>query len=152
MGLHSSRVSDVFIRDASAGSRRAPDPRPLVIRCRSRVFGDGSNGSSSPGRATSAWRQVYSTLQTESSAQADSEKGPEAVIALASSSPCLLTRRANSDAVGTAQAAPIGPAAVAGQNAGPLATPVHCRRYRHCHRRCWWRNGRRQCRSFYHWC
>ena len=30
--------------------------------------------------------------------------------------------------VGTAQAAPIGPAAAASQNAGSLATPVHCRR------------------------
>ncbi len=38
--------------------------------------------------------------------------------------------------VGTVQAAPIGPAAVASQNAGSLATPVHCRVYRHCHRRC----------------
>jgi hypothetical protein len=54
--------------------------------------------------------------------------------------------------VGTAQAAPIGPAAVASQNAGSLATPVHCRMYRHCHRRCWWRNGRRHCRRFCHWC
>ena len=54
--------------------------------------------------------------------------------------------------VGAAQAAPIGPAAVASQNAGSLATTVHCRVYRHCHRRCWWRNGRRHCRSFCHWC
>ena len=54
--------------------------------------------------------------------------------------------------VGTAQAAPISPAAVASQNAGSLATPVHCRIYRHCHRRCWWRNGRRHCRRFCHWC
>ena len=54
--------------------------------------------------------------------------------------------------VGTAQAAPIGPAAVASQNAGSLATPVHCRRYRHCHRRCWWRHGRRHCRRFCHRC
>jgi hypothetical protein len=54
--------------------------------------------------------------------------------------------------VGTAQAAPISTAAAASQNAGSLATPVHCRVYRHCHRRCWWRNGRRHCRSFCHWC
>jgi hypothetical protein len=54
--------------------------------------------------------------------------------------------------VGTAQAAPINPAAVASQNAGSLVTPVHCRRYRHCHRRCWWRNGRRHCRRFCHRC
>lgn len=54
--------------------------------------------------------------------------------------------------VGTAQAAPFNPVAVASQNGGSLATPVHCRRYRHCHRRCWWRNGRRHCRSFCHRC
>jgi hypothetical protein len=54
--------------------------------------------------------------------------------------------------MGSAEAAPIGPAAVASQSVGPLATPVHCRVYRHCHRRCWWRNGRRHCRSFCHRC
>ena len=54
--------------------------------------------------------------------------------------------------VGAAQAAPIGPAAAASQNAGSLATPVHCRVYRHCHRRCWWRNGIRRCGRYCHWC
>jgi hypothetical protein len=55
-------------------------------------------------------------------------------------------------AVGTAQAAPIAPAAAASQAAGSLVTPVHCRRYRHCHRRCWWRNGFRRCGRFCHRC
>jgi hypothetical protein len=54
--------------------------------------------------------------------------------------------------VGTAQAAPISAAAAASQNAGSLATPVHCRPYRHCHRRCWWHRGHRHCRRFCHRC
>lgn len=31
----------------------------------------------------------------------------------------------------------------------PLTEQIHCRRYWHCHRRCWWnRAGYRQCRRF----
>lgn len=55
-------------------------------------------------------------------------------------------------AVSTAQAAPISPGVAASQAAPSLATPVHCRRYRHCHRRCWWRHGVRRCGSYCHRC
>lgn len=52
----------------------------------------------------------------------------------------------------SAQAAPIGPAAVVNQSVGSMATNVHCRAYRHCHRRCWWRNGVRRCARYCHRC
>jgi hypothetical protein len=55
-------------------------------------------------------------------------------------------------AMDTAHAAPIGPASVVGQNAASLATPVHCRVYRHCHRRCWWWRGVRRCGRYCHRC
>jgi hypothetical protein len=54
--------------------------------------------------------------------------------------------------VGSAEAAPVGPAAVVNQSVRSLATPVHCRVYRHCHRRCWWHRGHRHCRRICHWC
>ena len=55
---------------------------------------------------------------------------------------------------GTASA---GPMSLAGHatfqmNGGSLATKVHCRVYYHCHRRCWWRKGRRVCRRYCHFC
>jgi hypothetical protein len=55
--------------------------------------------------------------------------------------------------VGTAEAAPLPAAATTMlYDGGSLATTVHCRTYRHCHRRCWWRNGIRRCGSFCHRC
>jgi hypothetical protein len=54
--------------------------------------------------------------------------------------------------ISTAQAAPIGPAAAAPQSVGSLATNIHCRVYRHCHRRCWWRRGVRRCGRYCHRC
>lgn len=35
---------------------------------------------------------------------------------------------------------------------GGIATPVHCRIYRHCHRRCWRVRGVRRCRRYCHFC
>jgi hypothetical protein len=58
----------------------------------------------------------------------------------------------NVSLMSTAQAAPIGPAAAVNQSAGSLATNIHCRAYRHCHRRCWWRGGVRRCTRFCHRC
>lgn len=50
------------------------------------------------------------------------------------------------------QAAPMSTAPALG-NTSPAATPVHCRRYYHCHRRCWTgRYGRYHCRRFCHRC
>jgi hypothetical protein len=55
---------------------------------------------------------------------------------------------------GTSSAAPLTPSAPAAvhANGGSLATKVHCRVYYHCHRRCWWRKGRRVCRRYCHFC
>jgi hypothetical protein len=54
--------------------------------------------------------------------------------------------------ISMAQAAPIGPAVAAHQSVDSLATKVHCRGYRHCHRRCWWRRGIRRCGRYCHRC
>ena len=55
---------------------------------------------------------------------------------------------------GPSSATPLNPSAAATvqTNGGSLATKVHCRVYYHCHRRCWWRNGRRVCRRYCHFC
>lgn len=53
--------------------------------------------------------------------------------------------------VSQAQAAPMSPAPAIGSTA-PSATPAHCRRYTHCHRRCWWGRYGRQCRRICHRC
>ncbi len=58
----------------------------------------------------------------------------------------------NMSFAGTAQAAPLNPAATVNQAIGSLATNVHCRAYRHCHRRCWWRRGVRRCARYCHRC
>ena len=58
-------------------------------------------------------------------------------------------------AAGTTQASPaLGTAALPQMQSLPESdvTPVHCRRYRHCHTRCWRHRGHRHCRRSCHRC